>query len=230
MGKSRASRAVLAILVVAAIWVIFSTNKNQNLGDKYKNKAQVPAVQRDVTSESSSSSSSEAKPVTDSQAGPSAAIPPSSEENFSAWLSEESKHLDHLVADIPEKTLQLKKMAAQLTQNQMQLLLRTSLNVSAAASERILSTFLLVEGGHHTVATLTKLATAPLSNPGPHETHSTEETLGMQDKSLRIMAIDGLVEQAKENPQARELLAKHIADIKDPYLRAYAERRLAELN
>ena len=74
---------------------------------------------------------------------------------------------------------------------------------------------------------LKELIVSPISETG--ETHSVAEMNSMRDKTLRIMALDGLSSRAQSDAQARATLAKAIDEIQDPYVKSYAEKQLSRL-
>jgi hypothetical protein len=158
-------------------------------------------------------------------------IPPKpADPEFQKWLSEEAKSVDQPSVDGAVKERQIKKIAARLTKTQSEQLLRTAGSPTAPPSEKILSTYLMVEGGLNTREELRAFIASPMKEQGPHEPHSEGEINGIREKSLRIMAIDGLFTQAKTDPQAKAALAATVADSEDPYIKAYAREKLNQLS
>lgn len=148
---------------------------------------------------------------------------------FREWIRAEAKKLNSTNLDGEKEEQRLSEFLAHIDRQKSRLLLQVAQSGSSAG-ERILSTYLLVKGGPRTRSELQQLITSPLPDRGPVEPHTLEETLGIREKSLRIMAVDGLVSQAAKDPNARNVLAKAVEDIQDPYIKDYARRRLAELN
>lgn len=148
---------------------------------------------------------------------------------FQRWLSTEAKELDRPHVDSDAKRAQIRSVVKKMTPQQSRQLLQTAKNPKSPASEKILSTYLLVEGGLRTEAELTELIAAPLEEPGHYAPHSEEEVKGIREKSLRIMAIDGLFSRAQKEPTARAALAKAASQTTDPSVRAYAENKLRQL-
>lgn len=146
---------------------------------------------------------------------------------FPAWLSEEARRLDLPSVDSGRKQYEMDQIAARLTPAQRKTLLQTARSPSAPAGEKILSAYLLVQAGPSATQELRELITSAVSEPG--EPHSPEEISAVRDKTLRIMALDGLAQRAQSDPSAREALAKSIPAIQDPYVKSYAEKQLARV-
>ncbi len=149
--------------------------------------------------------------------------------SFQKWIADEAKSLNYERVDGTTKRQEIQRVVTQMTQAQSRQLLHTALNPNAPAAEKILSTYLLAEGGARSREELVALAKAPLSGK-VGEPHSEEEVAGVREKSLRIMAIDGLFSDAQRDPRARASLASYVADAQDPFLKAYAQSKLAELD
>jgi hypothetical protein len=148
---------------------------------------------------------------------------------FRQWLASEAKNLDAPHVDGRRKQNELQAIAQKLTPVQSRQLLVMARDPRASAGEKILSTYLLIEGGSLSREELAEFITSPLDDHGPHPAHSEAEMAGVRDKSLRIMALDGLFGRAETDPSVRETLAKVIADIQDPYVRGYARDRFTRL-
>lgn len=157
----------------------------------------------------------------------SAALPPVADARFQAWIAEEAKSLDNPSADSEHIRQEIRRAMASLSKSQSQQLLHTARDPEAPANEKILATFLMVEGGLSSRHELMDFISDPAISGG--EPHSMDEINSVRDKSLRIMALDGLFTQAATDPSARAALGEKIAAIQDPYVKAYAERRFEEL-
>jgi hypothetical protein len=127
---------------------------------------------------------------------------------FHEWIKSEAKQLDNANVDSAAKRAEIRKIVAKMTPSQSRQLLRLAKDPRTPAGEKILSTYLLVEGGSKTHGELADLITSPLAEAQEYEPHSVEEMKGIREKSLRIMAIDGLFSQARRAPAARNALAK----------------------
>lgn len=151
-----------------------------------------------------------------------------SDPQFQQWIHEEAKSIDDLNVDGEKKQAEIKEVVRKLTPSQARQLRQTVNHPQSATREKILSAYLLVEGGMNTRQELKDAITAPLSEKGG-EPHSEDEVKGVREKSLRIMMIDGLFAQAKSDPKARETLARAIVDSEDPYIKAYAKEKFDQL-
>lgn len=151
------------------------------------------------------------------------------DQEFQAWMQSEAKSLDLPSVNSKRKTVELGEVVAKLTPTQTRHLRVTTLNASAPAGERVLSAYLLVESGPLGREELVRAIVAPLNDNSPQPAHSEGEIRGQQDKSLRIMMIDGLFSRAQKDPAAREALARAANESEDQFVRIYAQRRLAEL-
>lgn len=147
---------------------------------------------------------------------------------FQDWIEDEAKSLDSLRVDGEQKQAQITELVAKLTPSQSRQLKQTVMHPQSRSREKILSVYLLVEGGPKTWADLKDVIAAPLTQKGG-EVHSEEEHAGVREKSLRIMAIDGLFAQAQADAQARATLGRAIVDSADPYIKAYAQDKYDQL-
>ncbi|NJM09715.1 MAG: hypothetical protein HC883_02115 [Bdellovibrionaceae bacterium] len=147
---------------------------------------------------------------------------------FQHWIREEAKSLDEPNVNGQAKEAEIRAIVSKINSSQAQQLRQTVNSRVALPREKILSAYLLVEGGLNTRQALKDSITAPLVEQGG-EAHSESEIKGVREKSLRIMMIDGLYAQAKTDTKARETLAQAIADSEDPYIKAYAQEKLDQL-
>lgn len=159
-------------------------------------------------------------------AAPSIAAP--SDPQFQRWIQEEAKSLDSLNVNGDEKQAQIRRVVSKITPGQAAQLRQTVMHPQAKTREKILSAYILVEGGLNTREELQKAISAHLTQKGG-EVHSEDEMNGVREKSLRIMMIDGLFAQAQSDIKARESLAKAIVDSEDPYIKAYAQEKYDQL-
>jgi hypothetical protein len=151
-----------------------------------------------------------------------------SDPQFQQWIREEAKSLDNLSVNGERKEAEIREVVRKITPTQARQLRQTVMHPQSAAREKILSAYLLVEGGLNTRAELQKAISAPLAEKGG-EPHSEDEIKGVREKSVRIMMIDGLFAQAQKDPSARETLARAIVDSEDPYIKAYAQEKYDQL-
>lgn len=165
-------------------------------------------------------------PAPADSAAPSLAAPADPE--FQRWISTQAKSLDSLSANGDTKEAEIRDAVKKITPAQAKQLRQTVMHPQSATREKILSAYLLVEGGINTREEMRLAITAPLKEKGG-EVHSQGEMDGVREKSLRIMMIDGLFAQAQNDLKARETLARAIVDSEDPYIKAYAQEKYDQL-
>lgn len=146
-----------------------------------------------------------------------------------AFLEREAASFNAPKVDSEAAERRVQEQAALLTESDLEFLAQKAQGVSSRASDRILSAYLLVAAKQRGWKALRDLAVAPLQgNPNPAP-HTVDETLSMQEKAIRIMAIDGLFEQAMKDRAAREEFLRLVSELRDPTLAAYAQKRVREL-
>jgi len=148
---------------------------------------------------------------------------------FQDWFENEAKSMNAPRVDSAQKRRQIEARLAQLTPAQARQLLITALDTAATASERILSVYLLVEGGSKTQSEVEALLQAPLVDHGPSTPHSVAENRNAQERSMRLMALDGLAARAAEDSKAMAALEAAASSAADRLIREHAKRRLAEV-
>lgn len=145
---------------------------------------------------------------------------------FGKWLREEARELE--APSAAGKEGEMAARAARLTPAETRELLRTAKSPRAPAAEKILSTYLLVQAGPRALGELQELIATPIAEGGP--AHSDSELNRARDKTLRIMALDGLSTRAQTDPAARAALAASVEVIADPFVKTYARQRLERLS
>lgn len=160
---------------------------------------------------------------------PSAQDLPSAGAPFQQWIRDQAKVMDQPHVNEGELKRQMGHVVQSLSPEQSVQLLQTARSGTAPASEKILSTYLLVQAGARARKELSELIASPLPVNQNFQPHSVDEAKSVREKTLRIMAVDGLASQAERDPEARLALAQGIDRIRDPYVRAYAEDRLRRL-
>lgn len=148
---------------------------------------------------------------------------------FIQWFENEARDMEKSSADPRGKEAQLKEAVQKMEPFEVQYLKEKSLNMNQSANNRILAVYLMTLAPEVTSGALSEIAQAPLAMQGEHPVHSPEETLAAQEKSLRRMAIDSLIEQARKDEVRREQVKNVISQITDRSLREYAERSFAKL-
>ncbi len=148
---------------------------------------------------------------------------------FQDWLRTEAKSLDAPSVNSDKKSAEIGQFVKKLTPQQAKQLLVTARDPHAPAAEKILSTYLLVQGQDRSHVELEALITSPLPESGPREAHSEAEMLSVREKTLRIMAIDGMFSRAQKDPRLYADMARLISDIEDPFIRSYARQKYERL-
>lgn len=152
------------------------------------------------------------------------------DEDLKSWISNESKNLDLKDKSPKETEKRLQLFAGQLRQSQLDQLGATVLNNSAAANERILSTYLLTLNDTDIASeNLKKISLEKLNVQGDIKPHSADEVRRAQELSMKYMAIDELAKRAKKNlPDYNRLVSiAHSAPVRE--VRDYAERKLKNI-
>lgn len=213
---------VIVVIVLGLGLFFLSTSPHESL-QKVK---QLPIV-RNVLPQNILGTANNANLLSDSSnsTGESTPLPPPSAE-FTQWYETESSNVENSVSSPKEKEQELRSKAQQLTPAEVQYLARLSLQKEAAANKKIFAVYLLSLAPQNTQSGLATIIQAPLEYAGLHEVHSTEETLSMQETTLRRMAFDALLEQTKGNHVLRDKLKEIVSQMKDASLRDYAERSL----
>lgn len=155
---------------------------------------------------------------------------PAEIQKLSQWLQEEAKTLDSF-SQAPGTEQRLKDRARNLKENEIQFLAQVANDLVHPANHRILATYLITLSLEKTLLGLEAVLTAPLQIPAADaaKTHSPEETLSMQEKALKRMAIDAMIEKLKKDPSWRAQAEAIFRSIPDSSLRQYAESRLLDL-
>lgn len=216
----------MMVVTILAVIVAVQYRKNKDLQNlKHQSTGNVQSGTL-----SAGTKAQEEKTVPNSNASPSVnSDVPVSDVQFQQWVREQAKEMESPVASGRDKEQALHQAVTKVTPSQAKQLRITVSQSQALPRERILSAYLLVEGGAATRSELKEAITAPLAEQGPHEVHSDEEVKAAREKSLRIMMIDGLFAQAKTDPEARGTLARVISDSVDPYIKTYAQEKFDQL-
>ncbi len=148
---------------------------------------------------------------------------------FAAWLKNEASMLDKSDANNSEKEIILKEKASKFSAENIQFLKNTATDVKVSANERIMAAYFLTLSTENYVGALGELAAAPYSLPNPQPVHSLGETTLMQEKAIRVMAIDEIFARFQNNSVSADQVNQFIGQILDADLKQYAEKRWREL-
>ncbi len=152
-----------------------------------------------------------------------------SPEQFAAWLKTEASSLDRSDRANSDKDTLLRQQALQFTPENINYLRATATNKLASANEKIVAAYLLTLAGGSSQQALQEIAQTPFSLASPQPAHSIGETTLMQEKAIRVVAIDELFIRYENDAISHQELATALQKIPDPSLRQYALKRLAEL-
>ena len=150
-------------------------------------------------------------------------------QQFAEWLKSEASSLDRSDRANAGKDALLRQQALQFTPENINYLRATATNKLAPANEKIVAAYLLTFASSNSQQALQEIAQTPFSLSNPQPAHSIGETTLMQEKAIRVMAIDELFIRYENDAISRQELATALQKIPDPSLRQYALKRLAEL-
>lgn len=155
--------------------------------------------------------------------------PASFDQELQKRVSEEAQLMDRVEQNEGDAEIRIKEIVKTLSPEKFPQLARQASDLSVPINERALSTYLLSEAGPAAATALHEMIVAPLVKPGPYPPHSTDETQSMQEKSLRLMAIDGLFKAAQIDPESKRHLEAVAQTGESEAIRNYAMRKLSEL-
>lgn len=152
------------------------------------------------------------------------------EVEFNSWVARAAVDLNNPSVDAIETEEELREVSKKLTNPQIELLVKKSLDVEVAINERILSVYLLtMSEGDLKNDSLTLIAQAKLSDLGPINVHSEAEIKKTQDLAIRYMAIDELFRKAKTDEGALHKLKLLLVEAESIEIRNYVQRKLDEM-
>lgn len=219
----RKTVVVIAIVIAVASVVVGYLKVTRNLaGQADSTSAREPIPGGDRSPAKSSASKEIEAPVG------TLAPPPddAGEKALTDWMAREAGQLDLPSVDGERKAKEMAVVASRLTRSQSRRLLTTARDPQSPASQRILSTYLLVQAGPRALAELRELIVSPIVATGP--AHSEDESRAMREKTLRLMAADGWLARSEADPEARRVLGDTIDEIQDPYVRRYVRDRFRQ--
>lgn len=153
------------------------------------------------------------------------------DEEVKKWVAQEAPALNSTNVNTPEKDVQLKAQAQELTHGQRQVFLKISQDPKAKANERILATYVLSlnlgEGSHDDLATIAK---KEVPQTEPIVPHTEGEIKNSQELAIRYMAIDELAERAQTDSSAFSHLKSISIEAGTESVRNYARRKLEEIS
>lgn len=156
-------------------------------------------------------------------------------EQFKAWFDSEVHLMNQYNVNEEQMQQRYLELTAKMTPAQFKQLSVVARTKSPNVNERILAAYLLGYSGYANINDLSALVTAPIQLDGKPESHSVAETQQVQERALRVLAINRLANLAQGNDpeQAKKAVAelKRLATtLKDPSLKNYAENKLKEIS
>lgn len=151
------------------------------------------------------------------------------DEELQRQVASEAEQMDHVEQSESDATKRIREIVKSLNSAKLGQLARQAVDLKVPINQRALSTYLLAEAGPQAAAELQAMIEAPLVKPGPYPPHSTDEVQSMQERSLRLMGVDGLFKAAQIDPESRRRLEEVARTANSQTIRNYAMRKLAEL-
>lgn len=150
------------------------------------------------------------------------------------WVGREAKAMNSFNAEEEALKDHYQKIGENLSPEQFKLLSDVILNRKAILNERILSAYLIGYAGYSSIEDLARVISAEIKVDGAPVAHSLAETQMVQERAMRVLAINRLVDLAKGPDKnaannAKDQLTKLIPTIKDATLRNYAQSKLTEI-
>ncbi len=148
---------------------------------------------------------------------------------FQSWLLKEQEEMNNLTVNENKKADELQTVALNLTKEQVKYLSDRLQNRKTPVREKILSAYLLSQSTDEALSDILRAAVSPIVIDGEPKAHSVAEVQQTQERSLKILLIDKAAEIAKTSSVALADFKSSIGQIKDPYLKNYAEQKLKEI-
>jgi hypothetical protein len=147
---------------------------------------------------------------------------------FIDYFRTESRKMDSPSIDQEKAQNEIQSQAEKMTSVELNYAKKIALNPKTPANEKILAIYLILKS-KHSEQTLAEIVSAPLNQKANPEPDSIAESAAMQEKALRIMALDGLLQKASHDLKIRESLYEIAGKTSDPTIKNYLLKRLKEL-
>ncbi len=154
--------------------------------------------------------------------------PPGVSASFVTFLLAEAPLLEKKT-DAEEAQKRMEQQAQIMSEADLNFAKDVALSDKSSAAERIIAVYLLSLAGPRAYKILLEHASAPFTAPPNPEPHSADEIKNSQEKALRAIAIDALLEQATTQ-EKRDDLSKLATETREPWLRSYIEKGLKALS
>lgn len=154
---------------------------------------------------------------------------------FKQWFDSEVSLMNQYNVNEEQMQQRYLQLTSKMKPEQFSLLSVVARTKSPNINERVLAAYLLGFAGYANLGSLTALALSPIKLDGKPEAHSLAETQQVQERALRVLAINRLADLARgeDAAAANKALAqlKLIATtVKDPSVKNYAENKLKEIS
>lgn len=149
---------------------------------------------------------------------------------FQNWLLTEQNEMNHFNVNETEKQQQLLLVALKLTKDQMKYLSDRLQNRMTPIREKILAAYLLSQASAEAFSEILQAIVSPIILDSEPRVHTAAEVQQTQERSLKILLINKAAEIAKNSPAALEDFKLSINQIKDIFLKKYAEQKLKEIS
>ena len=154
---------------------------------------------------------------------------------FKEWFDSEVKLMNQYNVSeevVQQRYLQITRKMTPAQFKQLSVVARTK---SPNINDRVLAAYLLGYSGYANVSDLAALASSPIKLEGKPEAHTMAETQQVQERALRVLAINRLADltQGDDAAAAKTALAELTQlsrTIKDPSLKIYAQNKLKEIS
>lgn len=157
------------------------------------------------------------------------------QEEFKVWFGSEVEMMNQYNVNeevVLQRYLQVTKKMTPAQFAQLSIVARTK---SPNINNRILASYLLGFSGYANIGDLTALALSPIKLEGKPEAHSVAETQQVQERALRVLAINRLADLARGDDVAAS--KKALAQLQlvsrsstDPNIKLYAQNKLKEIS
>lgn len=156
-------------------------------------------------------------------------------EQFKAWFDAEVNLMNRYNVNEEQMQQRYLELTSKMTPAQFGLLSVVARTKSPNVNTRVLAAYLLGFSGYANVGDLTALVLSPIKLDGKPEAHSLAETQQVQERALRVLAINRLADLARGDnaAAAKKALAQLTLitkTLKDPNLKNYAENKLKEIS
>ena len=225
---------ILVALLALIDWFLFGRTPIHEI------KSVTTAVSEKIKGKNVGGFAGAAQAHADAASATAAAVPsfdPSAatQEQFKTWFGSEVEMMNQYNVNeevVLQRYLQVTKKMTPAQFAELSIVARTK---SPNINNRILAAYLLGFSGYANVGDLTALALSPIKLEGKPEAHSVAETQQVQERALRVLAINRLADLARGDDVAAS--KKALAQLQlisrsstDPNIKLYAQNKLKEIS